>query len=1258
VERLVDEVVGMPGGLPLLSYALSQLYFAYVDAGRGDRLLTAADLAAIGGDATASEGPVAAGGIVRILRKAADGVVQALPDGPHRETLWRVLLRMVNLVGVRPTRRRVPSWELVYPDPAENRRRKAVLAELIGEKARLLVSGPDPEAGKAIRVAEEEEEPDAIIEPAHDELLVAWPELARRIEAARVLLPIHRRLGEAAAEWWAGGCRTRDLDLRLLGLVETGDLPQDWLNKVEDRYVTAAREERRWRTRRRWTAAVVAFLAISGAALFFYDQSQRNARLSYQSRIQGLVNQAGADLDAGRTARGLLLARQAFGFLDRSRGHWASRMGLSLPWISSRDEVDLEARIDQVFRRVMDDLPPSFVVLRDPWSSEPVAFHPGGRLLVTVHRSTPVLVTLPEKGVQPEGPVQPLAGVPAGAALQTIAFSADGRFLAVGFFGGALCVWRLDGTPPAPVPGTPVCAAGRGAVTGLAFRPGTSALVAGRDDGTGAGSLQVWEVAGGQGRPPRLTRGFERPLPEGVQSLAVSPSGDLFLSLKRTAGVLRGTLDPQAALAPLEAPADQEVESLTLDDSGRLLAGLVTPGGEILGWELPEGRPFSLNRQGTAGAMALAQAGDHLVTVDNDERLSRIGGELPAEPEEVRIPSLCDSGPVEVAVPRGGQRIAVFCDGALRLWEPGPMEGDASRGIGRTHVSVFGMPTAFAALPGSATPLAIADANGDVELHDLKTGQKLHIPHPSSTGMLGLDLTLSPGLGSSFGGSGITGVAWGPGGTVLHVLAQDGLWWTYDVLTRTVGTRRLGGRVCAAAGSADGVWLAVLFDPLSSAPILALYKSDGAPVSLPPPPSARGASSLSGAGLPVFPISRYTVAGRCKAGLAFHPDRTELAVGIGNAVSLYDVPADGRWRSRRIAETRGMIFAAAWKGDLLAIGGGVAGATSDGFVELLGMDGGVRYTWTVPGAAVSGLAFEPGGGRLAASTDGGGVYVWTDGASGPSAILGKSGDFTEFPQFLEPGRVAALTSGGASVWSLGTRELADTFCATAASNLESRDWVNYVDADLGRYEPACPALPFHPSLLGQADSLAAAGRGEEAQRLYRWINELEPGSVVNPARRARGQALAAELSGFDAMDRQGVLAGLRRAEEHEELRRAEDLLPLPKDALIRLCRRSVLFGEARRALPFCEDGVKLHGDVGAARDSRGLALAVLGQLVRAREDFLASRDWLEEPSWRERRQAWIVALGAGRNPITPQVLCDIAREELKVDPSAPPAAPN
>jgi WD40 repeat protein len=308
VDRLVDEVFGMPGGLPLLSYALNRLYLAYLGNGRGDRLLTAEDLATIGAGAAAEERAAAQGGIVRVLRDEADRAVKALPGDPYRETLWRVLLRMVNVVGARPTRRQVALRELDYADEDENVRIEKVLTRFI-DKARLLVRDRAPQAAAAngAVAAAVESVPagpagEAVVEPAHDELLVAWPELARRIDAARRFLPDHRQLTETATEWSRRGRGRSDLDLRLLGRIETSDLPDAWLNRVEADYLAAARRERRRRTLRRWGLAAAALLLTAGAAVFFW----------YQSHVARSRELAALALATDYRDRGLLLAEAAY----------------------------------------------------------------------------------------------------------------------------------------------------------------------------------------------------------------------------------------------------------------------------------------------------------------------------------------------------------------------------------------------------------------------------------------------------------------------------------------------------------------------------------------------------------------------------------------------------------------------------------------------------------------------------------------------------------------------------------------------------------------------------------------------------------------------------------------------------------------------------------------------------------------------------------------------------------------------------------
>jgi hypothetical protein len=139
--------------------------------------------------------------------------------------------------------------------------------------------------------------------------------------------------------------------------------------------------------------------------------------------------------------------------------------------------------------------------------------------------------------------------------------------------------------------------------------------------------------------------------------------------------------------------------------------------------------------------------------------------------------------------------------------------------------------------------------------------------------------------------------------------------------------------------------------------------------------------------------------------------------------------------------------------------------------------------------------------------------------------------------------------------------------------------------------------------------------------------------------------MAAGLSRFDAMDRQNILKGMRLAKEYDVLRRAEGLPPLSQQTLIRLCRRGVLLGEAHAAVELCGGALEMLRSKGPVLDARGLAWAFLGDFDAARADFVAARDWLDDPAWRVRHQAWIDALDAGRPPVLP-VLRQLAHEEL------------
>ena len=182
VEQLIDEVADMPGALPLLSFALNELYLKYLkrqwDAqNRGitiDRALTQEDYQDLGG-------------VIQSLTQRADEEYEALvlEDPAYAQIIRHVMLRMVAFGGGELARRRVPLSELEYPPP------KNGLVREVRErftKARLLVEGQDAEGN-------------SYVEPAHDALVRGWQKLLGWKQEEEENLLLQRRLTPAAQEW-------------------------------------------------------------------------------------------------------------------------------------------------------------------------------------------------------------------------------------------------------------------------------------------------------------------------------------------------------------------------------------------------------------------------------------------------------------------------------------------------------------------------------------------------------------------------------------------------------------------------------------------------------------------------------------------------------------------------------------------------------------------------------------------------------------------------------------------------------------------------------------------------------------------------------------------------------------------------------------------------------------------------------------------------------------------------------------------------
>ncbi|MDJ0756588.1 MAG: protein kinase [Ardenticatenaceae bacterium] len=172
VTQIVADVNEQPGSLPLMQYALSQLYDQRVD-GR----LTVAQYHQFGG-------------LGEAIGRRAEEIFQTLNEDGQR-TARQMFLRLVTLgEGVEDTRRRVKRSELEALKNSDGRQAGADPSPIVAfGSARLLSFDRDPI----------NREP--TIEVAHEALLREWPRLRGWLDGGRDDVRRQRELAEAAAQW-------------------------------------------------------------------------------------------------------------------------------------------------------------------------------------------------------------------------------------------------------------------------------------------------------------------------------------------------------------------------------------------------------------------------------------------------------------------------------------------------------------------------------------------------------------------------------------------------------------------------------------------------------------------------------------------------------------------------------------------------------------------------------------------------------------------------------------------------------------------------------------------------------------------------------------------------------------------------------------------------------------------------------------------------------------------------------------------------
>jgi len=294
VDALVYEVVGEPGGLPLLSAALVDLW-----RDRSGSSLTLSAYERIGG-------------IHGAVARHAEAALHSLTES-EQQVARRIVLGLVGGGDGEPlTRRRVSRDELGGED-AEG---EHVLAALV--ERRLLVADADS------------------VELVHDALLQQWPRLAEWLDEEADRRRLHRHLTQATAAWVAADRDRSDLyrGARLAGALEWADaeashavlspVEGEFLRESQQAFDSENERQRRMSRRRRGLLAVALVLlvaAAAGGAIAFVEDAnaqQRSAaadaqRLGAQALVDPsfdtslLLAREGVNLDDSTATRGDLL---------------------------------------------------------------------------------------------------------------------------------------------------------------------------------------------------------------------------------------------------------------------------------------------------------------------------------------------------------------------------------------------------------------------------------------------------------------------------------------------------------------------------------------------------------------------------------------------------------------------------------------------------------------------------------------------------------------------------------------------------------------------------------------------------------------------------------------------------------------------------------------------------------------------------------------------------------------------------------------
>jgi WD40 repeat protein len=864
-SSIVGDVSKQPGALPLLQFALTELYER-----REGRSLTIAAYQAIGGVSGA-------------LARRADELYESL-DAASKEAARQMLLRLVTL-----------------GESAEDTRRRILQSELLSVGADRKITQQVIDAFGKYRLLTFDREPNTraqTVELAHEALIREWKLLRSWLNAGRDELRQHQRLASATVEWLNTGRDPSYLasGSRLSQFESLTDSRTLSLNDDERAYLHVSIEQRlRAANRLRlFIAGLIVFSVVALALALFAITERNRAELEAQiSNSRALAVTALNNIE--RTDLALLLNLEALNTFDTFEARHSLLTSLQYrprlaQFLHGHPDRVRAVAISPDGTIIASGSRNNSIILWDAATGKPalapleghtgsinsLAFSPDGGTLVSGSADGTLRRWNPATG-EPMG--EPLEGHD--DAVWSVAFSPDGAQIASGSADTTVRLW--DAATGEPM-GEPL-QGHTDIVFAVAFSPDGELVASGSGDAT----LRLWDAATGEPvGEPRVghtnyvlalafnergllvsggadnqiflwTPSSEEPLfsfqtdhTNWIRSLAFDPTGQALASASAD-GTIR-LWDPLSGLeigAPLSGHTD-EVWGVTYSPDGQ---SLVSAGADhvLIRWDMnPQYEPLGQLVTGHAetiagvafspdGALFASASGDAAIGEDNTVRLWDA-----ASREEVALLE-GHGGPVtSVAFSPDGQLLASgSADQTIILWNA--LTHRIVTVLAGHHQAVFSV-----AFSPDGTQLASGGDDGAVILWDVEAGTALGEPMQEHS-------------------DGVLAVAFSPDGKIVASGSRDGTVILWDVALRSLLAEPLAGhtdQVTSLAFSPDGK-------------IVASGSRDGTVIMW-------DVATRQPIGQPLAGHDGYVL------GLAFSPDGRLLASGgEDRAVILWDT-AEGR----------------------------------------------------------------------------------------------------------------------------------------------------------------------------------------------------------------------------------------------------------------------------------------------------------------------------------------------------------------------------